>query len=109
MHKVVGGDMTHNFHFFNYIIKLQAVLPGRAQKAQQSLNTSEEVRGFAGGVHENQTVNWQVQRNASLRGVCGFPLVLYGFMLSVSSAPGDEGFFLGDWAARALVCCRAAE
>lgn len=27
------------FSFFNYIIKLQAVLPGSAQKVQQSLNT----------------------------------------------------------------------
>lgn len=53
------------------------------------------MRGFAGGEHKNQTVSWQVKRSVTLWGVRGFSLILYVFMLSVSSASDDEGFFLG--------------
>lgn len=41
------------YSFFNCIIKLQAVLPGSAQKARRHLNTDDRVKGCA-GLHRHQ-------------------------------------------------------
>lgn len=82
-----GNKCDAQYSFFNYIIKLQAVLPGRAQKALRSLNASarETAEGSA-GQNPSQTVNWREKRARSGEGECegcaSFSLLISGLNLN---------------------------